>query len=478
MHNDAVGAGAEDRTPGDDELEVVAILRERNTSEGVHYLVHWKGWPKEAATWEPAGNLVNCALVLRQWKRNQSMYSRARATTEAHCRPRKTPQLQPSSALPSPAPRVSAMAEQWNALYMAPFEAMKSGQNDPRPISQRKPRRGGDRTVHDPRPISQRKPRRGADRTMNATGLMAASSPIESSASSMTETGTLVTIKIENDERSRSGGRRLVAKDGDADQEPAREATSQTTERGGGWTHRGSASAAAKPLSPSAKLAPRTQETADWDFDSSSDPCNQHVAPMEKKPRKGREDFYSFLASSSATGERSVLQLPGQRAVPLLLPLSGGKDCNVGCLRQEPMEWSMRAATASDTLMVASHGIAPRQAAVTSSAQFNPACIAQGCGGAGVPVIPAGRETARLLQCSSCGVSWQSSWWCRYLLSGGAFDNNAGLAQRDAGKEAEGVNSPASAAKAHRRVHGTEREEAKNETEHSKAVMYPRTYRR
>jgi histone-lysine N-methyltransferase SUV39H len=50
------------------EYEVERILDHRKGQNGVHYLVKWKGWPKESNTWEPEENLTNCTQVLRNYR--------------------------------------------------------------------------------------------------------------------------------------------------------------------------------------------------------------------------------------------------------------------------------------------------------------------------------------------------------------------------------------------------------------------------
>jgi hypothetical protein len=56
-----------------------------------------------------------------------------------------------------------------------------------------------------------------------------------------------------------------------------------------------------------------------------------------------------------------------------------------------------------------------------------PSCVAPGCRGSGVLHTAEGARPHELV-CKSCGATWQSSWWCRYLHSeprgwgrGGAF---------------------------------------------------------
>ena len=49
------------------EFEVKQILARK----GQQYLVKWKGYPDSENTWEPLKNLVNCQLLLRQFRQEQ-----------------------------------------------------------------------------------------------------------------------------------------------------------------------------------------------------------------------------------------------------------------------------------------------------------------------------------------------------------------------------------------------------------------------
>ena len=50
--------------------EVEAILDHRDVKGGREYLIKWRGYPAEDATWEPVSNLDNCAKLLRAYLRN------------------------------------------------------------------------------------------------------------------------------------------------------------------------------------------------------------------------------------------------------------------------------------------------------------------------------------------------------------------------------------------------------------------------
>ncbi|KAL8442510.1 hypothetical protein Emed_007256 [Eimeria media] len=54
------------------EFEVEAILDVRGSGTHKQYLIHWKGKPKEAATWEPARNLTHCKHLLRSFHRTRN----------------------------------------------------------------------------------------------------------------------------------------------------------------------------------------------------------------------------------------------------------------------------------------------------------------------------------------------------------------------------------------------------------------------
>ena len=59
-----------------DEYEVEDILDVRNINKEVEYLIKWKGYPVEDATWEPLSHLQNCKDFLRAFKTAQTRASR------------------------------------------------------------------------------------------------------------------------------------------------------------------------------------------------------------------------------------------------------------------------------------------------------------------------------------------------------------------------------------------------------------------
>jgi len=52
---------------GEPKYEVEVILDHRIVQKGVHYLVKWKGQPKESNTWEPEEKFANCKQMLRNY---------------------------------------------------------------------------------------------------------------------------------------------------------------------------------------------------------------------------------------------------------------------------------------------------------------------------------------------------------------------------------------------------------------------------
>ena len=52
--------------------EVEFILDQRGSPGNREYLVKWKGFPREAATWEPEKNLEGCKQLLREFRRNMA----------------------------------------------------------------------------------------------------------------------------------------------------------------------------------------------------------------------------------------------------------------------------------------------------------------------------------------------------------------------------------------------------------------------
>ncbi|CDI84999.1 OSJNBa0087O24.13 protein, related [Eimeria praecox] len=60
----------DDGNPTDQYL-VDYILDQRGTGAEASYLVKWRGFPEEWATWEPAHHLAGCIALLRAWRRRQ-----------------------------------------------------------------------------------------------------------------------------------------------------------------------------------------------------------------------------------------------------------------------------------------------------------------------------------------------------------------------------------------------------------------------
>jgi hypothetical protein len=53
------------------EWEVEAILNKRTRGRKVFYLVKWKGYPMEEASWEPEDHLTNSQAVIREFEERE-----------------------------------------------------------------------------------------------------------------------------------------------------------------------------------------------------------------------------------------------------------------------------------------------------------------------------------------------------------------------------------------------------------------------
>lgn len=62
---------APDIIDGEEEYEAEEILEDKIRNNRREYLILWKGYSREDATWEPESNLTNCKDLLRQYKRGQ-----------------------------------------------------------------------------------------------------------------------------------------------------------------------------------------------------------------------------------------------------------------------------------------------------------------------------------------------------------------------------------------------------------------------
>ena len=69
-HVDESSSDSEDDAPPDKDHEVEAILKHRDVKGRRKYLVKWRGYPVEEATWEPVAHLANSPNLLRAYLRN------------------------------------------------------------------------------------------------------------------------------------------------------------------------------------------------------------------------------------------------------------------------------------------------------------------------------------------------------------------------------------------------------------------------
>ena len=75
---ESLGPRAHARPPpdiidGQEEFEAESILEHRTRRNRQEFLVLWKDYPREDATWEPASNLAHSPLVLRKYKRENGI---------------------------------------------------------------------------------------------------------------------------------------------------------------------------------------------------------------------------------------------------------------------------------------------------------------------------------------------------------------------------------------------------------------------
>ena len=61
-----------------DQYEVDYIMAQRGSGDSAYYLVKWRGYPENAATWEPLENLKNCKAFLRAWRRRLRKQQKSR----------------------------------------------------------------------------------------------------------------------------------------------------------------------------------------------------------------------------------------------------------------------------------------------------------------------------------------------------------------------------------------------------------------
>ncbi|CDI82849.1 hypothetical protein EPH_0011410 [Eimeria praecox] len=54
-----------------DQYEVDYIMDQRGSGDEAYYLVKWRDFPEDQATWEPASHLEGCPALLHAWRRRQ-----------------------------------------------------------------------------------------------------------------------------------------------------------------------------------------------------------------------------------------------------------------------------------------------------------------------------------------------------------------------------------------------------------------------
>ena len=63
---------ANEEGESDEEYEPKVILDSRGESRRIEYLIHWKGYSKSEATWEPKSHIASCKKVIKAWESKQT----------------------------------------------------------------------------------------------------------------------------------------------------------------------------------------------------------------------------------------------------------------------------------------------------------------------------------------------------------------------------------------------------------------------
>ena len=63
---------ANEEGESDEEYEPKVILDSRGESRRIEYLIHWKGYSKSEATWEPKSHIASCKQVIKAWESKQT----------------------------------------------------------------------------------------------------------------------------------------------------------------------------------------------------------------------------------------------------------------------------------------------------------------------------------------------------------------------------------------------------------------------
>jgi hypothetical protein len=58
--------------PTDNQFEIDAIINHRNQSQGLEFLICWKGYNPSHDTWEPIANISDITAIQKYWSRNNN----------------------------------------------------------------------------------------------------------------------------------------------------------------------------------------------------------------------------------------------------------------------------------------------------------------------------------------------------------------------------------------------------------------------
>jgi hypothetical protein len=436
-----------------DSYEVERIMAERQSEDGAsEFLIKWKGWAAEDATWEPLEALDNCPAVLRVFRRSGGRIKPTRSTAvwDGPPTPGSSSHRGQSGAAGAASPSSSSCR---NAGASADPQPARDVSVSSEPPAKKKPRHAA---PEEPAPgtkpsqkaeaavkRAQKAPDAGqADAAAKPPVPPSAEAPAGASNASEVEAVRKAALKAEKkaaEKRAARAAAKAAAKAAQAEAVAASNiaAAAAAAEAAGKLA----AKAASKAAKVTAKAAAQAAARAATVPGTPAAPVPS--SPAKKSPKTPPPIKIHGGGGSMRKGKRRRCGVCVGCLTPNcgvchncrdMLSQGGSGRCRLACVRRrcadlKPPKQPKHAQRATLHGSCASPhlgGKSPckrgqvefhtRQHAVAAPKLVLPEtldvpCPAAACNGTGSPAS----DAQHVLVCKACGGKWQSSWWYRYL---------------------------------------------------------------